>query len=181
MPSTTTAPATVEAYRFAASGDIPNNPVLPLLVYRGVLPRGGDTAAACEALFTRHSWPSAWRNGIYDYHHFHTTAHEALGIVRGEAHVRFGGPDGRTVAVRAGDVVVIPAGVGHKNEGASNDLLVVGAYPAGQDWDICPPKPGEADCAHENVRKVPLPEADPVYGAHGPLIDHWRQGSVSGG
>jgi uncharacterized protein YjlB len=164
-----------ETYRFMAGGGVPNNPRLPLLVYRGVLEtEGNDPAKSCERLFTRHHWPAAWRNGVYDYHHYHTTAHEVLGIVRGEARVRFGGPDGRTVQVRAGDVVVIPAGVAHKNEGASTDLLVVGAYPKGQDWDICPAKPDERDCASANIAEVPLPEADPVYGSDGPLIAAWR-------
>lgn len=164
-----------ETYRFTAGGGVPNNPRLPLLVYRGVLEtEGNDPAARCEQLFTRHHWPAAWRNGVYDYHHFHTTAHEALGIVRGEARVRFGGPGGQTVQVRAGDVVVIPAGVGHKNEGASGDLLVVGAYPKGQDWDICPARPGERDCALASIADVPVPESDPVYGADGPLIEEWR-------
>lgn len=164
-----------ETYRFMAGGGVPNNPRFPLLVYRDVLEtEGNDPAKSCEQLFTRHHWPAAWRNGIYDYHHYHTTAHEVLGIVRGEARVRFGGPDGRTVQVRAGDVVVIPAGVAHKNEGASTDLLVVGAYPKGQDWDICPAKLDERDCASANIAEVPLPEADPVYGSDGPLIAAWR-------
>jgi uncharacterized protein YjlB len=164
-----------ESYRFTADGGVPNNPRLPLLVYRGVLELAGkDPAKSCETLFTRNHWPAAWRNGVYDYHHFHTTAHETLGVVRGEARVRFGGPGGQTVHVRAGDVVVIPAGVGHKNEGASGDLLVIGAYPSGQDWDICPAKPGERDCAAADIDKVPLPAADPVYGSDGPLTEQWR-------
>lgn len=165
-----------EAYRFVADGNIPNNPRLPLLVYRGVLSDGKDAAAACETLFTRNHWPSAWRDGVYDYHHYHTTAHEVLGIVRGAAQVRFGGPNGQTVHLRAGDVVVIPAGVAHRNEGASRDLLVVGAYPKGQDWDICPAKPDERGCAAEDISKVPPPQADPVYGEDGPLLDHWAVG-----
>ncbi len=171
----TKTPIEPESYRFAPGGDVPNNPRLPLLVYRGVLAtEGNDPAKACEQLFTRHHWPAAWRDGVYDYDHYHTTAHEALGIVRGDARVRFGGPGGRTVQLRAGDVVVIPAGVGHRNEGASNDLLVVGAYPEGQDWDICPAKPGERDCATADIAAVPVPDADPVYGIGGPLSEKWR-------
>jgi uncharacterized protein YjlB len=172
--STGTRVRPAEAYRLLADGDIPNNPRLPLLVYRGVLPlAGGDAAAACEAMFDRNLWPAAWRNGVYAYHHYHTTAHEVLGIVRGEARVCFGGPNGRVVGVRAGDVVVIPAGVAHKNEGASADLLVVGGYPKGQDWDICPAKPGERGCSAADIARVGLPEADPVYGKGGPLTEKW--------
>lgn len=173
MATTTTRPP-VETYRFMADGDIPNNPTLPLLVYRGVLQTDGDAAAACEDRFARHGWPAAWRDGVFGYDHYHTTAHEALGVVRGEARVRFGGPAGQTLTLRKGDVVVIPAGVAHRNEGASRDFLVVGAYPAGQDWDLCPAKPGEQGCAHRNIDSVPLPASDPVHGADGPLIAHWH-------
>lgn len=170
MSDTTTQPK-VETYRFDDAGDIPNNPQLPLLVYRGVLPLDGDAAAACEKLFSANSWPNAWRNGVYDYHHFHTKAHEALGIVRGEVSVRFGGPTGATATARAGDVVVIPAGVAHKNEGASADLLIIGAYPPGQK----PDNNTRADKdSRSNIAAVARPKTDPVYGANGPLVQHWR-------
>lgn len=168
----------VETYLFAPGGDIPNNPSLPLLVYRGVLPLTGDAPSACEKLFDSHDWPSAWRNGVYPYHHFHSTAHEALGIVRGTAKVRFGGETGQVVTVRAGDVVVIPAGVGHKNEGASSDLLIIGAYPAGQDPDMNRPKGNAVKEVAENVRAVPTPKSDPVYGRSGPLVKEWREGAA---
>lgn len=163
-----------ESYRFLADGNIPNNPRLSLLVYRGVLDTGREVASSCEALFKRNHWPPAWRDGVYDYHHYHTTAHEVLGIVRGAARVRFGGPNGQAVDVQAGDVVVIPAGVAHCNEGASADLLVVGGYPEGQDWDICPAKPDEKGCAAADIDRVPPPAADPVYGKDGPLMAQWR-------
>jgi uncharacterized protein YjlB len=167
----------VETYLFAPSGDIPNNPVLPLLVYRGALTLEGDAPSACEALFDSHDWPAAWRNGVYPYHHFHSTAHEALGVVRGHAQVKFGGEAGQVVAVRAGDVVVIPAGVGHKNVGASDDLLIIGAYPAGQEPDMNRDKHPHGQAA-EKVRAVALPKADPVYGSDGPLVREWQAGEA---
>ena len=163
-----------ESYRFVADGNIPNNPRLPLLVYRGAIETGESAASACEALFNGNAWPAAWRDGVYDYHHYHTTAHEVLGIVRGSARVRFGGPNGQAVDVEAGDVVVVPAGVAHRNEGASSDFLVVGGYPEGQDWDICPAKPGEKGCAGAEIARVAPPAADPVYGKDGPLMTQWR-------
>ena len=105
----------VQAFPLAPSGGIPNNPRLPLLVYPGAVPiEDPDPAAAFEALFERHGWTGAWRNGIFPFHHFHSTAHEVLGIFSGEAEVRLGGEDGVTLTVSPGDVVVIPAGVGHK-------------------------------------------------------------------
>src|SRR5689334_8086796 len=102
-----------ETHRFADDGIVPNSR-LPLVVYRGALPESGDRAAACEAMFAKNGWPDSWRNGIHPFHHYHSTAHEALGIARGHARVRLGGENGQTIELRAGDVVVIPAGVAHK-------------------------------------------------------------------
>jgi uncharacterized protein YjlB len=162
------------AHLFADDGAIPNNPTLPFLVYPGALNLlGDDPATTCEAVFAANDWGGCWRNGIYPFPHYHSTAHEVLGICRGEARVRFGGDVGIELIVRAGDVVVLSAGIGHQNLGASPDLLVVGAYPRGQRWDLCRCRPEERPQALENIRRVPLPAADPVYGADGPLVEHW--------
>jgi uncharacterized protein YjlB len=162
------------AHRFADDGAIPNNPTLPFLVYPGALDLSGpDPATACEAVFAANGWGGAWRDGIYPFPHYHSTAHEVLGICRGEAKVRFGGNAGIALTVRAGDVVVIPAGVGHQNLGAGADLLVVGAYPRGQRWDLCRGVAEERPQVLDNIARVPLPPADPVYGADGPLVEHW--------
>lgn len=153
-----------ESFTFADDGRIPNSP-LPLLVYRAVVPAGaGDAAAFLEGLFARHGWGGGWRDGIFPFHHFHSTSHEVLGIARGWARVRFGGEHGQTLEVRAGDAVVIPAGVGHKREAASADLLVVGAYPAGRSWDLERGEPGAIAMARANVAAVPRPARDPVTG-----------------
>ena len=164
----------IETYRFADDGVVPNSP-LPLVVYRGALPDSGDRAAACEEMFARNSWPASWRNGIYPYHHFHSTAHEVLGIARGSARVRLGGESGQSVELHAGDVVVIPAGVAHKREAASADLLVFGSYPRGQSPDMCRAEPARHDRAAANVAAVPLPASDPVTGRAAPLLDCWRE------
>ncbi len=166
----------VEAFEFADDGQIPNNPALPLLVYRGALAPDAVSATACAALFAANGWPGAWRNGIFGEHHFHANAHEVLGLVAGCASVTFGGPAGATIEVAAGDVALVPAGTGHKRESASSDLLVIGAYPGGMAADLCW---GEADGHDEAVAaiaRVPLPRSDPVYGAAGPLGRHWRAG-----
>jgi uncharacterized protein YjlB len=155
-------------------GRIPNNPHLPLIVYEGALQfLDHDPAAACEVIFTANHWGSSWRNGIYSFHHYHSTAHEVLAIARGTVRVHLGGESGPKIGVQQGDVVVIPAGVGHKNLGASRDLLVVGAYPPGQSWDFCRGTPDERPWAIENIARVPLPTTDPVYGQHGPLTTYW--------
>jgi uncharacterized protein YjlB len=180
MSTSAKTPAGVHAvepqrHLFEDDGTIPNNPRLPLLVYPGALdPAGGDLVALCEATFAANRWGRAWRNGIYPFPHFHSTAHEALGICGGEARVRLGGARGVVLTVRAGDVVVIPAGVGHQNLGASSDLLVVGAYPPGPDSDLCTGDEDERPRVFDNIAAVPLPPADPLFGADGPLRQHWR-------
>jgi uncharacterized protein YjlB len=168
--------AAAEVLHLTDDGRTPNNQRLPLVIYRGALPLGdSDPAMACEGLFARHGWGAAWRDGIYDYHHFHTTTHEVLGIVAGTARVRFGGENGQSVTLHEGDVVVIPAGIGHRREEASDDLLVVGAYPGGFEFDIGTPREDHAK-ALAAMRRVPLPAEDPVYGAKGPLLEYWRKG-----
>jgi uncharacterized protein YjlB len=165
---------TIETYVFADDGIVPNNPTLPLVLYRAALGQGGDLAARCEAMFDANGWPGAWRNGIYGHHHYHSTAHEVLGIARGSARIRLGGDNGATVELRTGDVVVIPAGVAHKREAASTDLLVIGSYPKGQRPDICPADVASHDTAVDNVARVALPRSDPVTGRIDPLLDCWR-------
>lgn len=163
------------AYPFADDGKTPNNTKCPLLHYRGVVDfrEGLDPAAVLEELFAANGWGRSWRNGIYDFLHFHTQSHEVLGIAQGSARVQFGGAKGRTLTVEAGDVVVLPAGTGHQRISASEDLLVVGAYPEGGKYDE--PQPREVDHASALARidAVPLPAADPVYGREGPLREFW--------
>jgi uncharacterized protein YjlB len=171
--ATASSPLQVETYRFDGDGTVPNNP-LPLVVYRGALAETGDRAAACERMFARNGWPDAWRNGIYGHHHYHSTAHEVLGIAAGSARVRLGGEGGQIVELQVGDVVVIPAGVAHKRESASPDLLVIGSYPRGQSPDHCRAEPGVHDGAVGRIARVPLPTADPVTGGAGPLLECWR-------
>jgi uncharacterized protein YjlB len=163
----------IETIHFADDGIVPNNPRLPLVLYRGALGVEGDLAARCEAMFEANGWPHPWRNGIYGHHHYHSTAHEVLGIAAGSARVKLGGERGQVVELRAGDVVVIPAGVAHKRESASADLLVIGSYPTGQRPDICRAEPGAHDKAATNVARVALPASDPVTGRAEPLVECW--------
>jgi uncharacterized protein YjlB len=167
---------TIETYQFADDGTVPNNR-LPLVVYRGALPGSGDRASFCEDMFARNLWPDSWRNGIYPYHHYHSTAHEVLGIARGSARVRLGGDNGQSIELREGDVVVIPAGVAHKREAASGDLLVIGSYPRGQHPDICRAEPARHDRVLATIAAVPMPACDPVTGEAAPLLECWGQGS----
>jgi uncharacterized protein YjlB len=163
----------VTAHPLAAADPFPNNPALPLLVYAGAfrLP-ADDPAGAIERVFAANGWPPAWRFGVFDYHHYHSTAHEVLGVFAGSARLQFGGPEGVTVEAGVGDVIVIPAGVAHKCL-ASRGFRVVGAYPRGQDFDMHRGEPGERPAAEANIARVPLPGADPVVGRDGPLQEHW--------
>jgi uncharacterized protein YjlB len=174
MPPTADAPR-VHAYRVPATSVFPNNADLPLLVYPGALPATGSRpAAAFEACFRTNRWGNSWRNGIYDIHHYHSTAHEVLGVCGGSARVAFGGEGGLVLEVRAGDVVVIPAGVAHRNLEETRGFAVVGAYPEGQRWDMNTGRPGERPAADERIARVPLPAADPAFGVNGPLMALWR-------
>jgi uncharacterized protein YjlB len=149
--------------RFSDDGAIPNHPRYPALLYRAV----ADAAAgpdACEAMFARNGWVPQWRAGVYPFHHFHSTAHETLGVVRGWADLRLGGPGGEEVRLETGDVIVLPAGTGHKRESDEPGFLVVGAYPPGQDWDLRRGDAAEHDEVVANIERVPDPESDPTGG-----------------
>lgn len=167
-------PPAVFAKRLPKHGNVPNSE-LPLLVYeRAVRLQSDDPASIFEALFAENGWTNSWRNGIYDYHHYHSNTHEVLGIYRGTASVQLGGEAGVVRRVSAGDVIIIPAGVAHKNLGASPDLSVVGAYPNGQEPDLHEGDPGAREAADAKIKRVPVPGSDPVYGTGGPLTKHWR-------
>ena len=168
---------TIEEHFFFDDGRVPNNPSLPMIVYRGALEAGPRCAAECERLFAANGWSGAWRNGIYAHHHYHSTAHEVLGIAAGSVRVRLGGEAGKSMELHAGDVAVIPAGVAHKNEGASPDLVVIGAYPGGKSPDMCIPAAHQRERALRNIPEVALPNSDPVYGRSGPLLERWGAGS----
>ena len=164
----------VRAHLLADDGTIPNSR-LPLLIYPGAFPISDlDLLGAIEARLRRNGWEGGWRNGIYPYHHYHSTAHEALGVYSGEVTVQFGGDGGVVVTARPGDVVVLPAGTGHKKLASSGALGIVGAYPEGQHPDTCTPVVASARRSAEAVARVPLPACDPVFGAGGPLFEYWK-------
>ena len=133
-----------------------------------------DPAAIFEQLFEANGWGDSWRNGIYDYVHYHANVYEALGIARGRARVQFGGPKGADFDLAAGDVAILPAGTGHRCLMASADFLVVGAYPPGGEYDECRGSTKEHECALSTIGETPLPDKDPVYGGKGPLVRLWK-------
>ncbi len=165
----------VQEYPFEDDGRIPNNPNLPLLVYSRVLPEPEQQQPSrCKELLAKNGWGGTWVDGVFSYHHYHSISHEVLCVVSGRASISFGDPEGETLEVQAGDMVIIPAGVGHKNAGSSGDFSVVGAYLRGQEsYDLRTGEDGERPEVLENIRNVPLPEADPLFGEDGPLLRHW--------
>ncbi len=161
-------------------GTFPNSS-LPVLVYRRPLSSQPDNnlAAKFEALFLKHHWTGAWRNGLFTVHHYHSTAHEVLGIYSGDVTAQLGGPEGPKLTVHAGDVVVLPAGVAHKNVAQSRDFRCVGAYPRGTANDMQYGTPEERPAADRRIAAVPLPQADPIFGPGGPLRGLWSSSEVS--
>jgi uncharacterized protein YjlB len=152
--------------KFGADGYVPNNPSVPLLFYRRavIFERGGDPAALLEAIFNANGWGDAWRNGIYDFVPYHPRTHEVLGIARGSAKLRLGGNKGVMCEVRPGDVIVVPAGVGHECLSADAKFLAVGAYPPTGTYSECRGSFREYAMAREQVRRVAKPKKDPLFG-----------------
>ena len=166
--------------RIEDTGVFPNNPRLALILYQSALPfeepssaTSGCSPETIERLFGGYGWGSSWRNGIYSVHHFHSTAHEVLGIYRGEVRVVLGGEGGIEIELKAGDAVLIPAGVAHKNLASSGDFRTIGAYPIGQVWDVCYGKEGERPGVDRNIEAVACPMMDPVFGKNGPTTILW--------
>ena len=152
---------------------VPNNLLLPVILYRAAFPVDTkDVAGTIEERFNRNGWPPQWRNGVYDFHHYHSTAHEVLGFARGEAEIMLGGESSRIVTVRAGDVVLLPVGTGHCRVRSSSDFLAVGAYPAGEHWDVCRKAPDVDMAMH--MKDVKFPASDPVHGGAGPMVRLWK-------
>lgn len=160
----------VEKLQLSRNGWMPNNERLPVLLYRRAF-SGDAVPDKMEETFQRNHWPAQWRNGVYTFHHYHSTAHEVLGFAAGSARLILGGEGGHTMTVEAGDVLVLPAGTGHFLVDAGPKFLVVGAYPVDQHWDICRSAPDAI--AVGRMKNLPFPASDPLTGEAGALVQAW--------
>ena len=159
--------------KFKDDGKFPNSKY-SLLFYQGAFLEDRADAARIISHFEKYNWTNAWKDGVFDYHHYHSTSHEVLAVSKGDAILQFGGENGEPISVEEGDVVVIPAGVAHKKISASDDFLVVGAYPNGADYDLLKGEPDDRPAADENIAKVPIPDNDPVHGKMEGLLSLWK-------
>jgi uncharacterized protein YjlB len=144
-----------------------------VLVYRGILdPNAAGKQRTFRRTFEKNGWVGVWTDVIFDYVHFHSNAHEVLGIARGHVIIELGGEGGRRLRLKSGDMMILPAGIGHRRLYMDEDLTVVGGYPPGQsNYDM--KREGQT------IRKVPVPRTDPFYGHEGPLLRAWKQASLA--
>jgi len=181
MRSSSGAGVEYQLLRLAPNGWVPNNSALPVIIYRrALLPDTAEPTAladAFDARFNAHGWPPQWRDTVFDYHHFHSTAHEVLAVFAGRAELILGGPNGHLLRVSAGDALLLPAGTGHCLASREEGFQVSAGYPLGQQWDIRREAltPEEANA----MQALPFPHSDPLCGDHGPLIEHWIAGGAA--
>jgi uncharacterized protein YjlB len=161
-------------YYFKDNDNIPNS-VMPLVIYQNVFKERGESGAKwLENHFKKCGWYNSWRNGVFPYHHYHSITHEVMGVYHGNGSLQFGGPAGEQIDVSPGDVIIIPAGVGHKNRNELNSVKVVGAYPNGMEYDVKLGTSADYNEALENLRKVPFPSSDPVFGLGEGICRIWK-------
>lgn len=164
-----------EEYLFADDGKIPNSK-LPLLIYHQAFNETGNKAAEwLEDVFSQNNWTNSWRWGVYSYHHYHSNTHEVLGVYNGSAVLQLGGEKGSKFKVKVGDIIIIPAGTGHKNLGCSTDFTVVGAYPNGMSPDLMKGLSDERPQADKNIASVAMPDNDPLLGPDDGLRKIWKK------
>ncbi len=163
-------------YNIKPNGNFPNND-LPVIVYTKALqlPRQKNKAAdIAQKIFLRNDWGNTWRNGIYDFHHYHSNTHECMAVCMGNADVILGGPGGKKINLESGDVIILPCGVGHKCLSCSDDFLCVGVYPQARDYDMNYGTAEELEAAIEKIKTIPLPKKDPLFGDEGFLKMYWK-------
>jgi uncharacterized protein YjlB len=163
-----------KTFYFKDDGVIPNN-LLPLILYQKVIDLA-DCSDWLEDRFKENKWSNNWRDIVLPYDHFHSNTHEVLGLGRGCVSLKIGGSQGQIVHLEAGDIVIIPAGVGHYAISEHSDYQFVGGYPNGHAWDL---KTGlEAEVRSQVLQAIAgvrMPERDPIFGQEGLMFEKWAQ------
>lgn len=158
-------------FTFKDDGVIPNHPRLPVLLVKGAFQENPEEI---EHIFNKHNWKNSWVNGVFPYHHYHSNAHEVLGVKAGTARLIIGGENGEELTVHPGDVLILPAGTGHKKLECSNDFKIVGAYPEGMSYNVMTGEESDRPKVLLDIKQVPLPMTDPISGNKGPIFDYWH-------
>lgn len=170
MPINPIADPEIVRLHFGAGDQVPNNPDYPAVLARRAL-GGAHDDGTVRALMEQNGWRGTWTWRVFDYHHFHPDAFEALAVAKGGATLMLGGPQGETVEVEAGDVMILPPGFGHCQIAMRHGFQICGAYPPGQtDYTVVRSSDGWDDAMLAQIAAVPLPSADPVWGGTGPLL-----------
>lgn len=131
-------------------------------------------ARAIKHLFRENGWTNNWVAGIFDFNHYHSNTHEAIGVIRGKTMLQLGGDNGVRLQIEAGDIIIIPAGVAHKNLGRAKDIECVGGYPGGVSYDMNFGHDGERPGTDKNIAAVPIPGSDPLTGKDESFHFFWQ-------
>ena len=159
-------------YYFENDGDIPNN-ILPVVIYKNALQHA--VQKDLEVLFCQNGWGNNWHDIILTEDHFHSNTHEVLGLKSGQARLMLGGVNGKIVTVEKGDVIILPAGVGHYSVDNSIEYQFVGGYPNGAEWNLkFSLKKEDSSSILAEIASIPLPKKDPVFGDNGPVFEYWK-------
>jgi uncharacterized protein YjlB len=166
-------PIEIASYIFKDDGVIPNNR-LPVLIYRKVCD-AADNAAWLENCFQSNNWTNNWRDIVLPYDHFHSNTHEVLGVSKGTVSLMTGGQKtGKVLHISAGDVLILPAGVGHFALPGNDNYEMVGGYPDGTTWDMMTGTAEERKIALIHITSIPVPVTDPVFGLQAGIFDYWK-------
>ena len=163
----------ISSHYFKDDGIIPNSH-LPVIIYKNAIDLS-DSSEWLETNFKMNNWLNNWRATILPYDHFHSITHEVIGLGFGEVTLKIGGASGEIFKLTTGDVIIIPAGVGHYSISKHSDYQFVGGYPDGNEWDVKTGlEEGERDIILNTISKVKIPKADPLYGIDGFLFKKWK-------
>ena len=155
-------------------GYFPNNEHYPFLVYKEVFHFTDESPQLIQRFLKKNHWINSWVDTIYPMHHYHSNTHETLVVHKGNCLVQIGGLDGNTHQIEAGDVIIFPAGVAHKNLKSSADFQCIGAYPEDINYDMNYGTAQEHPQVDKNIKQVNLPASDPVFGPKGLLFNFWN-------